>query len=86
MKFKQARPYAVPEAGMRKLLELANSLEADHAGRLNVGVLNIQFKEAGGDYVEYGEAMRAAIEQGYLMMHPSGGYVTFTQSGVDLFA
>jgi len=63
---KQDRPYADPAAGMRKLLELANSLEADHAGRLNVGVLDIQFKEAGGDYFEYGEAMRAAIEQGYL--------------------
>jgi hypothetical protein len=85
MKFKQDRPCADPEAGMRKLLELANSLEADHAGGLNVGVLNIQFKEAGGDYVEYGEAMRAAIAQGYLTMHPSGGYVTFTQSGADLF-
>jgi hypothetical protein len=49
MKFKEQRPYADPAAGMRKLLELANSMEADHAGRLNVGVLNIQFKEAGGD-------------------------------------
>jgi hypothetical protein len=51
MKFKQARPYADPETGIRKLLELANNLEADYAGRLNVGVLNIQFKEAGDDYV-----------------------------------
>jgi hypothetical protein len=30
--------------------------------------------------------MRAAIAQGYLAMHPSGAYVTFTQSGADLFA
>ena len=61
MKFATDRPLADPQAGMRKLLELANSLEADHAGRLNVGVLNIQFKEVGGDYVEYGNAMRSAI-------------------------
>jgi hypothetical protein len=31
-------------------------------------------------------AMRCAIGHGYLEMHPSGGYVTFTQAGADLFA
>jgi hypothetical protein len=60
--------------------------DRDHAGRLSVGVLNIQFKEVGGDYVEYGNAMRAAIAEGYLTMHPPGGYVSFTQAGADLFA
>lgn len=33
MKFKDDRPYATPEAAERKLLELANASEADHAGR-----------------------------------------------------
>jgi hypothetical protein len=28
----------------------------------------------------------AAPAHGYFMMHPSGGYVTFTQAGADLFA
>lgn len=86
MKFKEDRSYADPEAGMQKLLELANSMDADRAGRLNVGVLNIQFKEAGGSFPEYGAAVKAAIDRGYLIMHPSGGYVTFTQAGADLFA
>jgi hypothetical protein len=26
------------------------------------------------------------IDGGYLTMHPSGGYLTFTQAGADLFA
>jgi hypothetical protein len=30
--------------------------------------------------------MKAAIAHGYVTMHPSGGYVTFTQEGANLFA
>lgn len=69
---------------MRKLLDLAHVMEAD-AGRLSVGVLNTQFVVAGGSVAEYSVAMKAAIERGYLTMHPSGGYVTFTQAGAELF-
>jgi hypothetical protein len=69
-----------------RLLELANAIEADHAGRLSVAVINKQFREVGGSYEEYGEAIKAAIAHGWLTMHPSGGYVSFTQAGADLFA
>jgi hypothetical protein len=86
MKLTADRPFANVDAAVNKLLELANGMEADHAGRLNVGVLNIQFKEVGGSYTEYTAAMKAAIARGLLTMHPSGGYVTFTQAGADLFA
>jgi hypothetical protein len=47
---------------------------------------NKQFREAGGSYEEYGAAVTAAIAHGWLTMHPSGGYQTFTQAGADLFA
>jgi hypothetical protein len=86
MKFAVDRPFANAEVAMRKLLELANAIEADHAGRIAVGILNRQFIDAGGNIAEYGAGMRAAIAHGYLEMHPSGGYVTFTQAGADLFA
>jgi hypothetical protein len=36
MKFKEDRPLPTPEASERKLLELANAVETDHAGRLDV--------------------------------------------------
>lgn len=36
MKFKGDRPFATPEAAEQKLLELANAIEADHAGRLSL--------------------------------------------------
>jgi hypothetical protein len=86
MKFKEDRPFATPEAAERKLLELANAIEADHAGRLSVAVINRQFRDAGGSYEEYGLAVKAAIAHGWITMHPSGGYLPFTQAGADLFA
>ena len=86
MKFMEDRPFATPEAAERKLLELANAIEADHAGRLSVAVINKHFREAGGSCEEYRAAVTAAIAHGWITMHPSGGYLTFTQEGADLFA
>jgi hypothetical protein len=31
-------------------------------------------------------AVKAAIAHGWITMRPSGGYLTFTQAGADLFA
>jgi hypothetical protein len=86
MKFKEQCPFPTPEAAEHKLLELANAIEADHAGRLSVAVINRQFREAGGSYEEYGAAVKAAIAHGWITMHPSGAYLSFTQEGADLFA
>jgi hypothetical protein len=61
MKLTTDRPFANIDAAVNKLLELANWMEGDYAGRLNVGVLNIQFKEVGGSYTEYDAAVKAAI-------------------------
>jgi hypothetical protein len=44
------------------------------------------FREAGGSYEEYGAAVKAAIAHGWITVHPSGGYLMFTQDGSDLFA
>jgi hypothetical protein len=86
MKFKEHRPFASPEAADRKLLELAHAVEPDHAGRLSVEIVNRQFREAGGSYEEYGAAVKAAIAHGWITLHPSGAYLSFTQEGADLFA
>jgi hypothetical protein len=86
MKFKEDRPFVTPEAAERKLLELANAIETDHTGRLSVAVINRQFRDAGGSYEEYGLVVKAAIAHGWITMHPSGGYLSFTKAGADLFA
>jgi len=61
MKTRDDRPLATPEAAERKLLELANAIEADHVGRLPIGVINMQFMAAGGSGDEYRAAVIAAI-------------------------
>jgi hypothetical protein len=72
MKFREERPFADVEAAVKKLLELANGMAADHAGRLSVGILNTQFKDAGGSYPEYSAAVKAAIDRGYLKLSYEG--------------
>jgi hypothetical protein len=66
------------DAAVKKLLEIANGLEPDHAGRINVGAINARFMSAGGDPPEYSAAVKAAIDRGYMTIHPSGGYLSFT--------
>jgi hypothetical protein len=86
MKFAADRPFASVDAAVQKLLEIANGLEADHASRIQIGVVNAQFITAGASTSEYKAALRAAIERGLITLHPSGAYLTFTQAGADLFA
>jgi hypothetical protein len=86
MKLTTDRPFANADTAMRKLLELANVMEADK-GSVPVGLLNTQFIiGAGASVAEYSAGMKAAIANGYFTMHPAGGYVMFTQAGADLFA
>jgi hypothetical protein len=86
MKFKEDHPFATPEAAERKLLELANAIDADHAGHVPVGEINTQFRNAGGTSAEYRTAVAAAVAHGWLTLHPSGGYLSFTPLGAALFA
>jgi hypothetical protein len=79
MKFKDERPFASVDAAVKKLLEIANRLEADPAGRLQIGVINEQFLKAGASVAEYKAALRAAVERGLIALHPSGAYMTFTR-------
>jgi hypothetical protein len=86
MKFLQERPFANVDVAVKKLLEMANGIEPDHAGRLQAAIINTQFMAAGGNGPEYAAAVKAAVDRGYMTLHPSGAYMTFTQAGADLFA
>src|SRR5258708_32820763 len=66
MKYKEDRPLAKLDAAVSKLLAIANGMEPDHAGRLQVGAINEQFLGAGGNVHEYMAAVRAAIDHGYV--------------------
>src|SRR5258707_15809931 len=86
MKYKEERPLANLDAAVKRLLEIANGMEADHAGRLEIGAINAQFLSAGGNVHEYMAAVRAAIDRGYITVHPSGAYLSFIQAGAEMFA
>jgi len=87
MKFAEARPYADPEAAARKLIEIANSVEAVQDGRIHIEKINGPFLfELKGSPAEYGAGLKLAIERGWLWLHESGTYLKFTQAGAELFA
>ena len=81
------RPYADPEKAARKLLEIANGVEAVQDGRIHIEKLNgpFLFKE-GGNPAEYKAGLDLAIARDWLWQHESGTYVKFTATGADLFA
>ena len=87
MKFAEGRPYADPEAAARKLIEIANSVEAVQDDRIHIEKINGPFLfEHKGSPAEYGAGLKLAIERGWLWLHESGTYVKFTQAGAELFA
>jgi hypothetical protein len=87
MKFAEARPYADPEAVARKLIEIANSVEAVQDGRIHIEKINGPFLfELKGSPAEYGAGLKLAIARGWLWLYESGTYVKFTQAGAELFA
>ena len=86
MKFAEARPYADPEAAARRIMEIANGIEAVQ-GVIHIEKINgpMLFKDSAHP-AEYWAGMQRAIENGWLVMHESGTFVTFTPAGADLFA
>ena len=87
MKFAAVRPYADPEAAARKLIEIANSVEAVQDGRIHIELINgPMLFEHKATPAEYGAGLKLAIDRGWLTLDRSGTYVKFTQAGAELFA
>jgi hypothetical protein len=79
MKFITERPYADPEVAARKLIEIANTIEAVQDGRIHIEKINWPFlSEFKGSPAEYGAGLDLAIARGWLWLHESGTYVKFT--------
>jgi len=87
MKFAIDRPYGDPEAAARKLIELANSVEAVQNGRIFIELINgPMLFEHKATPAEYSAGLKLAIDRGWLTLDRSGTFVKFTQAGADLFA
>jgi hypothetical protein len=87
MKFATPRPYADPDAAARKLIEIANSVEAVQDGRIFIELINgpLLFEHKATPS-EYSAGLKLAIERGWLTLDRSGTYVKFTRAGAELFA
>jgi hypothetical protein len=70
----------------RKLVEIANGIEAVQAGRIYIELVNSAFLDAGGTPNQYRAAPACAISKGWLWRHGSRTYVKFTPAGADMFA
>ena len=86
MKYATDRPFADPEKAARRILEIANAVEPIQ-GRIRIEKINepFLFKDKGTS-AEYGADIKLAIERGWLTMHESGIFVTFTPADIELFA
>ena len=87
MKFASDRPYSDPEKAARKIVEIANTVEAVQDGKIYIELINgpFLFREKGTPD-EYKAGFDLAIERGWLELDRSGTFVRFTQAGSDLFA
>jgi hypothetical protein len=87
MKFATDRPYSDPEKAARKLVEIADAVEAVQDGRIFIELINWSFlSELKGTPAEYKAGLDLAIDRGWLWLHESGTYVKFTPAGAELFA
>ena len=86
MKFVGPRPFVDPDAAARKLVEIANGVEAVQDGRMFIERVNEPFLAAGGNGEQFRAGIARAIALGWLWRHESGTYVKFTDSGAALFA
>jgi hypothetical protein len=86
MKFAARRPFADPDVAARKLVEIANDVEAVQDGRIYIERVNAPFLAAGGSADDFRAGIERAIALGWLWLHESGTYLKFTDSGAALFA
>ena len=78
MKLVDPHSSADPDAAARKLVEIANGVEAVQDGRIFIERVNEPFLAAGGSGEQFRAGIERAIALGWLWRHESGTYVRFT--------
>ena len=72
MKFVDPHSSADPDAAARKLVEIANGVEAVQDGRIFIERVNEPFLAAGGSGEQFRAGIERAIALGWLWRHESG--------------
>ena len=71
-KFVADHPFADPDVAARKIVEIANGVEAVQAGRIYTERVNAPFLAAGGNGEDLSAGIERAIALGWLWLHESG--------------
>jgi len=79
MKFVERNPFADPDVAARKIVEIANGVEAVQDGRIYIELVNEPFQAAGGSTDQFRAAIERAVAFGWIWRHESGTYVRFTR-------
>jgi hypothetical protein len=82
----ERHPFADPDVAARKIVEIANGVEAVQEGRIFIERVNEPFLAAGGSADQFRAGIARAIALGWLWRHESGTYVKFTEKGAEMFA
>lgn len=86
MKFVENSPLSDPDTAARKLMEIANAVEPIQ-GRIHIEKVNGPFLfQVKGTPAQYKAGLLRAVALGWIKVHESGTFLTFTQAGADLFA
>jgi hypothetical protein len=80
MKFVERGRYADADLAARKLVEIANGVDAVQDGRISIERINSPFLVAGGSGDDFRAGIERTIVLGWLWLHESGTYVKFTDS------
>ena len=85
MKLAIERPYADPEEAARRILEIAHTIETAQS-KIYIELINypMLFKDNASP-AEYWEGLQRAVANGWLVLHESGTFVTFTPAGAEMF-
>jgi hypothetical protein len=85
MRFVEPSPLSDPETAARKLIEIANGVEALQDGRIHIEKINGPFlSQLKGTVDQYRAGIKHAIERVWIVLH--GTFIRFTQAGADLLA
>ena len=66
MRFIEPRPFTDPDAAARKLVKIANGVEAVQDGRIYIERVNAPFLAAGGSGEDFRAGIERAIARGWL--------------------
>jgi hypothetical protein len=86
MKFVEPSHFTDPNAAARKLVEIANAVEAVQDGRIYIERVNGPLLKEGGTPDQFRASLARAITLGWLWRHESGTYVKFMAAGAEVFA